>query len=435
MTNHFIPSRRDLLKGGGALVVSFSLAGRLDPRWRRAPRRRGRSRITEVDAFLTIDPRGRVTLYSGKVDMGTGVRTALMQICADELDVPLNAVQVIEGDTALTPDQGKTWGSLTIQLGGMQIRNAAATARAALVEQAAKRLGVKAEELQVANGVIRGGGKRVTYGELIGGKAFSLKLDHAKPAKFKDPKAYRIVGKSVPRVDIPDKVAGRFMYINNFRVPGMLHGRVVRPPSVGAKLESVDEGSIKDIAGIVQVVREGNFLGVVAQTEWAAIKASMQLKANWSKWEGLPEQSKLYGACARHQSGPLRCHRYGRQHGRGDGQGRRQEDRRHLRLRDPHPRLARPVLRGRVVPGRQADLLVGLAGDPRSAQAARGNAGAAGGERALHLFRRLRLLWPQRPRGCRGRRRLAVEGGRPAGAGAMVARRRARLGSEGPARR
>ncbi len=250
--------------------------------------------IAEVDAFLAIDVRGRVTVYSGKVDMGTGVRTALAQIAADELDVPFNTVRIVEGDTALTPDQGKTWGSLTIQAGGLQIRNAAATARAALLEQAARRLRVQPDVLTVSDGVIRAGDRRVSYGELIGGRMFSLKLDPAKPAKFKDPKDYKIVGKPIQRVDIPAKVRGRFTYINNLRVRGMLHGRVIRPPSVGAKLESVDESSIKNIAGIERLVREGNFLGVVAQTEWAAIKAARELKASWSKWEGLPEQAKLF---------------------------------------------------------------------------------------------------------------------------------------------
>ena len=294
MTKHFNPSRRDLLKGGGALVVSFSLIGQGEPLMAQEATAQRPLSIAEVDAFLAIDARGRIAVYSGKVDLGTGVRTALAQMAAEELDVPFNRVRIVEGDTALTPDQGKTWGSLTIQAGGVQIRNAAATARAALIEQAAQRLKAKSEELSVADGVISAGNRRVTYGELIGGKMFSIKLDPAKPAKSKEPKDYKIVGKSVPRVDIPAKVTGRFTYINNLRLRGMLHGRVIRPPSVGAKLESVDEGSIKDIAGIVRIVREGNFLGVVAQTEWGAIKAARQLKATWSKWEGLPEQAKLF---------------------------------------------------------------------------------------------------------------------------------------------
>ena len=289
MTIH--ASRRDVLKGGGALVVSFSLAGALGETLAQGAKPLA---LTEVDSFLAIDAGGVVTLYSGKVDLGTGVATALPQMVADELDVPLNRIKLVQGDTALTPDQGTTWGSLSIQIGGMQLRNAAATARAALLEQAAKRLGVKQDELKVVDGVVSAGNKRVSYGELIGGKSFALKLDHTKPAAGKDPKDYKLVGKPVPRVDIPDKVTGRFTYMQDFRVPGMLHGRVVRPPAIGATLESVDEASIKDVAGVVKVVRQGNFLGVVAQSEWGAIKAAEKLKASWSKSQTLPDAAKLW---------------------------------------------------------------------------------------------------------------------------------------------
>ena len=289
MTIH--TSRRDVLKGGGALVVSFSLAG--------APREaiaQGAKPVTttEVDSFLAIDAKGMVTVYSGKVDLGTGIATALPQMVAEELDVPLPMIKLIQGDTALTPDQGTTWGSLSIQIGGMQLRNAAATAKAALLDEAAKRLGAKKEELRVADGVVSAGNKRISYGELIGGKSFALKLDHTKPATGKDPKDYKIVGKAVPRVDIPDKVTGRFTYMQDFRVPGMLHGRVIRPPAIGAKLESVDGASIEDIAGVVKVVLQGNFLGVVAESEWGAIKAAEKLKAVWSKSETLPEAAELW---------------------------------------------------------------------------------------------------------------------------------------------
>src|SRR5499433_720108 len=289
MTIH--ASRRDVLKGGGALVVSFSLAGALGETLAQGAKPFA---LTEVDSFLAIDAGGVVTLYSGKVDLGTGVATALPQMVADELDVPLNRIKLVQGDTALTPDQGTTWGSLSIQIGGMQLRNAAATAKAALLEQAAKRLGAKPDELKVVDGVISAGNKRVSYGELVGGKSFALKLDHTKPAAGKDPKDYKLVGKPVPRVDIPDKVTGRFTYMQDFRLPGMLHGRVVRPPAIGATLESVDESSVKDVPGLVKVVREGNFLGVVAQSEWGAISAARKLKATWSKWEGLPEQARLF---------------------------------------------------------------------------------------------------------------------------------------------
>src|SRR5262249_39098684 len=179
------------------------------------------------------------------------------------------------------------------QIGGMQLRNAAATAKAALLEQAAKRLGVQQDELKVVDGVVSAGNKRVSYGELVGGKSFALKLDHTKPAG-KDPKNYKFVGKPGPPVDIPDKVTGRFTYMQAFRVPGMLHGGVVRPPAIGATLESVDEASIKGVAGVIRVVRQGNFLGVVTESEWGAIKAAEKLKASWSKSQTLPDAARLW---------------------------------------------------------------------------------------------------------------------------------------------
>src|SRR5262249_23332155 len=157
----------DVLKGGGALVVSFSFAGALGEALAQGAKPLA---LTEVDSFLAIDAGGVVTLYSGKVDLGTGVATALPQIVADELDVPLNRIKLIPGDTALTPDQGPAWGSLSIQIGGMQLRNAAATAKAALLEEAAKRLGSKKEDLKVVDGVVSAGNKRVGYGELTADK-------------------------------------------------------------------------------------------------------------------------------------------------------------------------------------------------------------------------------------------------------------------------
>lgn len=283
--------RRDFLKGAGALVVTFSIAGS-----RSAVAQDAAAKTVspeEVDGFLRIDQSGEVTLYSGKVDLGTGVRTALTQIVAEELDVPFAAVSVIEGDTAVTPDQGTSSGSNSIQLGGAQIRLAAATARRALLQQAASNLGVNVEDLAITDGIItaKSNNRTVTYGALIGGKAFTLKVDKAAPTK--KPADFKIVGKSVVRLDIPAKVTGQFTYMQDFRLPGMLHGRVVRPPAIGASLESIDENSVRDIAGLVKVVRVGNFVGVVAETEWGAIKAAQQLKTSWSKWEGLPDQAAL----------------------------------------------------------------------------------------------------------------------------------------------
>jgi len=206
-------SRRDLLKNSGALVFAFSFTGPAADALAQGAAPAKPLSLTEVDSFLAIDPKGMVTVYSGKVDLGTGVRTALRQIAADELDLPMGRVTLIEGDTALTPDQGKTWGSLTLQIGGVQIRQAAAAARNALMEEAAKRLGVAKEMLTVADGVVSGGGKRVTYAQLIGGKAFAITLDPQKPVATKDPKEFKLVGKPVPRSDIPDKATGRFTYM------------------------------------------------------------------------------------------------------------------------------------------------------------------------------------------------------------------------------
>jgi nicotinate dehydrogenase subunit B len=289
-----VASRREILKGTGALIVSFSIGGESEGALAQGAVASKPLALNDVDSFLAIDPRGVVTVYSGKVDLGTGVRTALTQIVAEELDVPIANVNVIEGDTALTPDQGPTYGSLSIQVGGVQLRQAAATARAALLDEAARRLNAAKTDLEIVDGIARAksGAGQLSYGDLIGGKAFSLKVDaNAVP---KSPAAYKIVGTPTPRIDIPDKATGHFTYMQDFRVDGMLHGRVVRPPAIEAKLESVDEKSVSDIPGLVKIVRQGNFLGVVAQTEWAAIKAAQQLKATWSHWEGLPEQAKLW---------------------------------------------------------------------------------------------------------------------------------------------
>jgi nicotinate dehydrogenase subunit B len=288
MTTLSKPSRRELLKSG-AIVVYFAM---VTPTFGAPPSKKTVA-LDEVDAFLTIDSDGAVTVYSGKVDLGTGLTTALMQIVAEELDVPMARITIIQGDTALTPDQGITYGSLSIQSGGMQLRQAAATARLALLREAAQRFGESGANLAVSDGTIRSrSGKSVTYGELARGRNFSLKVD--KTAPVKDPARHWAVGTSVQRVDIPDKVTGRFTYMQDIRVPNMLHGRVVRPPAIGATLMSVEESSISGIPGVVKVVRQGNFLGVVAETEWAAISAARQVKASWSKWEGLPEQDKIW---------------------------------------------------------------------------------------------------------------------------------------------
>jgi len=226
-------TRREFLKGTAALVVSFSIDRHQTARAQDESSSKTVS-TEQVDGFIGINRKGEVTIYAGKVDLGTGVRTALAQIAAEELDVPFSAVTMIQGDTALTPDQGVTSGSFSIQNGGSQIRQAAATARQALLSMAAKKLKVEPSDLSVSDGKITSKATRrsVSYSALIGGRNFSLKVD--KSAAVKDPGHFKIVGRSIPRVDIPGKVTGQFTYMQDFRLPGMLHGRVVRPSGIGA---------------------------------------------------------------------------------------------------------------------------------------------------------------------------------------------------------
>jgi nicotinate dehydrogenase subunit B len=286
--------RRSLLQAAGALVVTFNLteAGKAQP----APAGKTVS-PDRVDGFLAVHPDGSVTVYSGKVDLGTGVRTALAQIVADELDVAMSHVTVIQGDTALTPDQGTTFGSLSIQNGGMQLRRAAATARRALLAKAARELDCDPSALAIRNGIVlvnneQNGRRKLPLGALVSEMSLALEIDNGAPQKASAD--YTIVGRPVPRLDIPDKVSARFTYMQDFKLPGMLHGRVIRPSGIGATLLSYDEASIKDIPGFVKVFRLGNFLGVVAESEWSAIKAAQQLSVTWSKWEGLPDETKLW---------------------------------------------------------------------------------------------------------------------------------------------
>jgi nicotinate dehydrogenase subunit B len=280
MNIRFEASRRDVLKGTSALVVAFSLAPQFEAFAQVLPPAKSVA-LDQVDTFLAIDSKGMVTVYVGKVDLGTGVRIAFAQIAAEELDVPLANVSVVEGDTSLTPDQGPTYGSLSIQNGGVQLRQATATARKALLDKAAIQLDAQPADLIVNDGVVgvKTGGKTVTYGELIDGKSFMLKLDPTTPPK--NPSDYKLVGKPTPRRDIAGKVLGDYMYMQNFQIDGMLHGSVIRPPGLGAKLQSVDEASIKNIPGIVKVVRDGDFLGVLADNEWSAVRAARELKKLW----------------------------------------------------------------------------------------------------------------------------------------------------------
>src|SRR2546426_1802463 len=288
-------SRRQFLKGSGALIVSFKFfpsspllaQSMVEPRTDADP--------TQLDSWLAIAPDGTVTVFSGKVDLGTGIETALSQIVAEELDVPFKRIKLSGADTTKTIDQGITAGSRTIERGGPQVRQAAAAARQALLKLAQQRLGAPVDKLTVEDGVVSVVGdssKKISYGKLIGGKRFNTTITAtgtgwdmkvAPEVKAKDFKDYKIVGTSMPRVELPPKLTAEFTYAHDFRVPGMLHGRVVRPPVVTSKPTSIDESSVKNIPGVVKIVQEGSFVGVVAKTEWAAIQAAKALKVTWSE--------------------------------------------------------------------------------------------------------------------------------------------------------
>jgi nicotinate dehydrogenase subunit B len=293
-------SRREMLQSTGALVVSFSLFGSLSEALGQATAHidpYGNSDYldpTSLDSWLAIKQDGMIDVFTGKVDLGTGIETSLAQIVAEELDVPFNRIHMVMGETAKTVDQGRTAGSNTTERAGPQLRQAVAAGRLEMLKMAAARLEAPVDQLTVTDGVIGVMGepsRKTTYAELIGNKRFNVKITAkgtqgtmqvAPEVKRKDYKDYKIVGTSVPRVDLAPKLTGDFTDTADFRVPGMLHGRVVRPATVISKPAHVDESSIAHIPGIVKVVQEGSFLGVVAETEWAAIQAARTLKVIWS---------------------------------------------------------------------------------------------------------------------------------------------------------
>ena len=237
--------------------------------------------VNEVDGYFSIHADGRITLYCGKVDLGQGIRIAIPQMAAEELGIDVAKIQMIDGDTALTPDQGPTAGSSGIMRGGVQIRQAAATARQALIAVAATQMNVPIDSLDAIDGEVRPivGGKGIAFQNLIGNQQFKLKIDSK--AKLRNPNTYRYVGKGLPRPDVPAKVTGTHVYMQDFSLPGMLHARVIRPQSVGSRIFSVDESSIKRI-GKARIVRIEDFLAVVAEDEWDAQRASVALKVQWS---------------------------------------------------------------------------------------------------------------------------------------------------------
>jgi len=281
-------SRREFLQATGALVVGLSFAG--DGVAQRLPASDaalGRTLdLNDVDGFIAVGADNRITIFCGKVDLGQGLRIAIPQMAAEELGIGVDRIVMLEGDTALTPDQGPTAGSSGIMRGGVQIRQAAATAREALIGLGAARAGRPTSEFIAIDGEIRpkAGGQGVRFGDLVGDQRFGLKVDPKAP--LRSPETYTVVGKPVARPDVPAKVAGRHVFMHDFKIDRMLHGRVLRPTCVGAKLMGVDETSIKDIKG-ARLVRLNDFVGVLAEDEWAAISAAKKLKLSWSEERSL----------------------------------------------------------------------------------------------------------------------------------------------------
>ena len=287
-------NRRNFLKGAGALIVGFRMLGGDAARaqFGQAPLP-GAPPMDQVDSWIAIAADGSITAFSGKEELGQGISTAQQQLVAEELSVPFERVKLIYCDTALTPDQAYTSGSQShpANFNHGNLAQAGATAREALLKMASQQLNVPVERLSAANGVISVKGdasKKVTYGQLVGGKKLNVALD--KNAKRKPASEWTVLGKPIGRPDMAAMATGQFEYVHNVRLPGMLHGRVVRPPAVGATLMSVDENSVKDMPGVVKVVTRKNFVGVVAEKPWQAMQAAEKLKVSWTAGSGLPKQ-------------------------------------------------------------------------------------------------------------------------------------------------
>jgi nicotinate dehydrogenase subunit B len=298
MNAPIILDRRQMLAGSGALIVSFSLTGALAQDQGApapAPSPPGSLKTSPfLDSWIRIDADGSVTVFTGKAELGQGFKTAFQQIAAEELDVPFASLKVVTADTKLTANEGYTSGSHSMQDSGTAIQYAAAQAREILVAEAAKRLDLPAENLRTENGaVIAPDGRRLGYGDLVASDM--LHVQAQAKSKLKDPATFKVMDQSVPRVDIPGKVTGGQAYIQDMRLPGMVHARVVRPPSYGAQLGECDSAVVEKMPGVVKVIRDGNFLAVVAEQEFQSIKAMKALSAaaKWQESARLPKQDDL----------------------------------------------------------------------------------------------------------------------------------------------
>lgn len=299
-----IVSRRTVLAGGGALIMSFALrpvharaqaqnAGVKPQPEPHLPGSLGTAPM--LDSWIRIDANGAVTVFTGKAELGQGIKTALIQLAAEELAVGPDAITLITADTSHTPNEAYTAGSHSMQDSGTAVMNAAAQVRAILIQAAAARLQKSADQLHAeAGAVVSSDGQRVAYGELVSDQLLHVRA--APTSDLLDPKTYRIIGKPVPRVDIPGKVTGGIAFVQDLRLPGMVHGRVVRPPSYGATLRTVDSSGVEKMAGVLKVVRDRSYLAVIAEREYQSIQAMRALAAaaEWDEPPTMPEQADIF---------------------------------------------------------------------------------------------------------------------------------------------
>jgi nicotinate dehydrogenase subunit B len=292
------PARRRFLQAGGALVVAFAIP-RLSGAQGKAEGNLPGSLKKEswLDGWIRIAADGTITVLTGKAELGQGIKTAILQLAAEELVVAPSRIRLVTADTAQTADEGYTAGSHSMQDSGTAVRHAAAQVRTILLGLAAARLGVRADSLAVQDGVIVAqDGRKLSYGELVQGRELHRQ---AQPASdLRKPGQYRLIGKPFPRIDIPAKVSGGPAYIQDLRLTGMVHARIVRPPSAAARLLGIDSAAVDKMPGVLKTVRDGRFIGVLAVREYQAVRASAALSASasWDEPATLPAQADLYSA-------------------------------------------------------------------------------------------------------------------------------------------
>jgi CO/xanthine dehydrogenase Mo-binding subunit len=296
MSSPVILDRRRALAGAGALIVSFSLSAALaEDQSAPAPSPPGSLKgAPYLDSWISIDADGNITAFTGKAELGQGFKTAFQQIAAEELEVPFASVKVVTADTSRTANEGYTSGSHSMQDSGTAIQNAAAQVRELLVAEAARQLDLPAESFRTENGaVVAPNGQRLRYGDLVAGDM--LHVQAQAKSKLRDSATYKVMGQPLARVDIPAKVTGGAAYVQDMRLLGMVHARVVRPPSYGAQLTECDVSAIEKLPGVVKVIRNGSFLAVVAKREFQAIKAmaALSVAAKWKEAARFPKQDDL----------------------------------------------------------------------------------------------------------------------------------------------